>query len=424
MNRVGLYSSPVMPLLDTFLIALMVAVAFVWATLSAYVLTVQGRRRRVRATVSAAIAELGRADVERLPLADKVARIRQLLDGASRELIMHAATDGQTPSDAIDVLAAYLVERWGMTALERDAASHRTARDKWRRMKALQILAHREHARSIEFLAEAVDGSDSDLAAVALSLLGSSKNPDAAEILFDALKRRGHLASQVAVYLDRSPHHLAERLRTLLNDSDPVVRFWAATLLGRYLDVDGLERDLAALADDGDARVRKAAVLSLGQIGETFAGVVALRLLNDPVPFVRASAARALGTLGREDLAGEVAALLGDRDWWVRFAAKECLESLGAEVWPVLVRLLDDPDRFVRNGAAEVFQNLGVLDSFILMEAATDDPADAKIDMLRRISRAGGLRLTDSLLERAGATLGPRVRRLLETIGLEHVGAA
>ena len=97
---------------------------------------------------------------------------------------------------------------------------------------------------------------------------------------------------------------------------------------------------------------------------------------------------------------------------------------MGPDIWPVLVRLLDDADRFVRNGAAEVFQNLGVLDSFILMEAATDDPADRKIDLLRRIAAAGGLRLTDSLLERSGSRLGERVRHLLANIGLQHVGAA
>jgi len=96
---------------------------------------------------------------------------------------------------------------------------------------------------------------------------------------------------------------------------------------------------------------------------------------------------------------------------------------MGPDIWPLLVRLLDDPDRFVRNSAAEVFQNIGVLDSFIVMEAATADPADRKVDLLRRIAAAGGLRLTDSLLERAGK-LAPRIRHLLSTIGLEHVGAA
>src|SRR6478672_9487771 len=74
--------------------------------------------------------------------------------------------------------------------------SHGTRRDKWRRITALQILTRRDHARSIELLARAVDGADADVATVALSLLGASQNPDAVDILFGALTRRRHPASR------------------------------------------------------------------------------------------------------------------------------------------------------------------------------------------------------------------------------------
>ena len=94
---------------------------------------------------------------------------------------------------------------------------------------------------------------------------------------------------------------------------------------------------------------------------------------------------------------------------------------MGNDVWPVLVRCIDDQDAFVRNGAAEVFQNLGLLDNLIIIEAATDYPCEEKIDMLRRIKAAGGGRLTDSLIERVGPSVRPRVRRLLSTIGLQRV---
>jgi HEAT repeat protein len=291
-------------------------------------------------------------------------------------------------------------------------------------MTALRILGHLDQTLGLGLLARAVDEADEDIALVALAQLGRSNDPAAVTILIDALKRQLYPAARIAAQLDRSPQHLADRLRPLLDDADPVVRMWSATLLGRYPDVPGLERALAALAADADPRVRKAAMQSLGLIGDELATTTALRLLTDPAPFVRATAARALGMLDRPEHARDVTALLGDKDWWVRFAAKECLEMMGEEVWPVLVRLLDSPDRFVRNGAAEVFQNLGLLDSFILMEAASDEPAAAKIDMLRRITVAGGVRLTDSLVERAGAAMGLRVRQLLTTIGLEHVEAA
>jgi len=408
--------------LDILLIGLVVAALAVWAALSAYLLAAERSHASARAQVSALVVALDREEVR--GLADRAVIIRPLLANTPRELVMRAAADTRTPPDVVDVLAAHLVERWGLAALECDAARHRTMNGKRRRVMALRILFHLDHARATELLDRALDEPDADVASVALALLGESTDPAAAEILVDALRLRRHPRSRIAVHVDRSPQHLAAQLRPLLVDADPGVRRWAATLLGRYGDVDGLERELATAADDPDPRVRKAAVQSLGQVGDALAGVVALRLLHDPVAFVRAAAVRAVSRLDRQDLAADIAALLGDRDWWVRFAAKECLESMGPDVWPVLVRLLDDHDRFVRSGAAEVFQNVGVLDSFIVLEAASDVPAAGKIDLLRRIAAAGGLRLTDSLLDRAGPHLRPRVRRLLSTVGLEHVGAA
>jgi HEAT repeat protein len=407
---------------DSLLVAASVAAAFAWAALSLYVLTIERRRARARATLANAAAVLARDDVRRLPLDGRMTQVRPVLDGASREMVMHAAAAGTTPAGTFEVLTAYLVDRWGLDALARDARSHRTTRDKWRRMAALQILVRSDDPGSMALLASAVDDTDADVASIALSLLGGSADPEAVRILLGALRRQRHPGSRVAVQLDRSPQDLAPQLRPMLADADPVVRLWAATLLGRYLGVEGLEQDLAALADDADPRVRKAGVQSLGYVGDDLAAATALRLLVDPVPFVRATAARTIGKLDRLDLAEEIVLLLGDENWWVRFAAKECLEAMGTEVWPVLARSLEHPDRFVRNGAAEVFQNLGLLDSFIVMEAASDNPANAKIDMLRRIVVAGGLRLTDSLIERTSAVMGSRVRHLLATIGLQQVG--
>ena len=170
--------------------------------------------------------------------------------------------------------------------------------------------------------------------------------------------------------------------------------------------------------------MRKAAIQSLGKVGDSVATTMAMRLLRDPAPFVRAHAARALGELDRSRPPRRSPSCSRDSDWWVRAAAKQSLETMGSEVWPVLMRCLDHSDEFVRNGAAEVFQNLGILDSLIMLEAATDDPSHAKIDLLRRIAAAGGMRLTDSLIERAGPAAAPRVRQLLATMGLEQVGAA
>jgi hypothetical protein len=106
----------------------------------------------------------------------------------------------------------------------------------------------------------------------------------------------------------------------------------------------------------------------------------------------------------------------------VRLAVKESLQQLGDEVWSVLVPYLDHEDGFARNGAAEVLQNIGVLDSLIVLEAVTARPSTAKLEMLRKIASAGGTRMTAALLERVDARTRPRVRALLETLGLEPAG--
>jgi HEAT repeat protein len=275
----------------------------------------------------------------------------------------------------------------------------------------------------LELLALAAEQPDSDIATSAFALLGRMNDPRAGDILLDALTRRQHPASRVAVHLDRCPLDLASRLKPLLQHRDATIRFWAAILLGRYGE-PAVERALAAAADDGDPRVRKAAVESLSRVGDVLATTVAIRLLSDPVAFVRANAARALGRLEQSEAAAKVAPLLGDEDWWVRFAARQALEMMGTDVWRIVFPYLTHQDRFVRNGAAEVFQNLGLLDSLIMMEAASDDPSPQKIEMLRRIAAAGGVRLTEALVERAGPVVGVRVRQLLSMIGLQDVGAA
>ena len=412
-----------MPSLETLLAVTALIALGVWAALSIHLLMIQRRRIAARRLVSEAIALLEQPHVRSLSLAERIARVGSIASGASRELIMHATADRETPDAAFRALLGYLTDRWGLDTLLKDASTHASLRDKWRRVTALRILFRSNHTAILDLLARAVDEPDTDVADVALSLLGASHEPRAMDILFDALRAQRHPASRVAMHIEQSSQPIGRRLKAQLGDRDPVVRLWCATLLARYPE-EPIEADLAKLTDDADPRVRKAAIQTLGKVGDELAANRAQYLLNDPFAYVRAHAARALGELARADLADRVAPLLGDSDWWVRLAARESLEMMGSDVWPVLMRCLNHSDRFVRNGAAEVFQNLGVLDSLIVMEAATDNPGATKIDMLRRIAAAGGVRFTDSLVERAGPIVGPRIRNLLATIGLQHVGAA
>ena len=133
----------------------------------------------------------------------------------------------------------------------------------------------------MDLLARAVDESDIEVADVAFSLLGTSADPRAMDILFDALRRQRHSASRIAIHIEQSSRPIAARLKRHLDDPDPVIRLWCATLLARYPE-EQVERDLAVLTGDPDPRVRKAAIQTLGKIGDSVAADRALHLLADP----------------------------------------------------------------------------------------------------------------------------------------------
>jgi HEAT repeat protein len=412
-----------MPAIDFILPGVAAAAITVWAALSIHVLRIQRRRAAAETTLSAVLAALEVAQAENRPLDSRVSGLRSVLACASRELVMRAAADRTTPAHAVEPLEQYLVDRWGIDRVLADAASHRTRRDQWRRMTALKILFRMQHPHALTLLAAAVEDPDEAVARSAIAVLGTSSDREPAVLLVRALQSLRFTPATLAAQLEFSEAPVAGDLRSLLKDGNPVVRQYAAALLGRYVGERGLEQALLPLASDPDPRVRKAAIESLGTIGGDYAAGAAVALLADPVAYVRANAARAIASLGQIEHAAEVARLFADQDWWVRRAAKEALTQLGPDVWPVLVGMLRGSDRFARNGAAEVIQNLGLLDSLITMEAASDNPSPAKIDMLRHITEAGELRLTESLLQRAGPVLSPRLRQLLNRIGIDYVGA-
>ena len=318
-------------------------------------------------------------------------------------------------------LAEVIVARVGRTELEERSARPVHPRHNNRRIAAMHVLALAQTPGVTAVLARAVDDHDPEIVGASLALLGRVPDETAAAALIDALKHTKYSPSRIATYLDRFERPIGADLRPLLHHPDPNVRYWGATLLSRH-PVEGIERDLAALAADPAPLVRKAAVASLAQIGGPALASVARGLLADGTWFVRAHAARALAATGDAEVAEEIAPLLADREWWVRLAVKESLQQLGDEVWSVLVPYLDHQDGFARNGAAEVLQNIGVLDSLIVLEAVTAKPSTAKLEMLRKIASAGGTRMTAALLERVDARTRPRVRALLETLGLEPAG--
>ncbi len=215
--------------------------------------------------------------------------------------------------------------------------------------------------------------------------------------LIEALEEERAPRSRVAAQLDSLAPLPGSRLSQLLGDDRPAVRYWGAMLLARYPTIGSEE--LRGLTADVDPAVRRAALESLGTRADREALPRVVACLDDEVMFVRAHACRSAGAIGGVAVARRLVPLLGDEAWWVRDAAKETLSAFGKDVAAALVPALDSPDRFARNGAAEVLQDIGVVDS--LLRGSPRDP------LLDKIFAAGEAGLRRAAERRAEEDLVP-----------------
>jgi HEAT repeat protein len=374
-------------------------------------------------SVETARKKLGRTEFKTLSPSERSGYLQELLRDIPRRTIERVASSSFTPDWMAESFAVYLVDRWGIEVFVHRAQPRKGWVPKWRRIAALRILFHVGYEDILVLLENALRSGDRDLAGAAVVISAKIENSKAAQLLIDALVGGHYPASRIATHLDHFPIPISGLLRPLLRSPEAVVRFWGVTLLSRYKDLDGLDAEVSELGSDADARVRKASVETLGVLGGAHAAQTAVDLLQDENWFVRAHAARALGDLGRSDLAGVIAPLLADPEWWVRCAAKESLEAMAPESLEILVDCLDHPDRFARNGAAEVLQNTGYLDR-LLSEFAGGDPSPGKKEILRKAFVAGGVLLVDAVVGRGDAVSRSRFSAIVEELGLGEGGEA
>jgi len=241
------------------------------------------------------------------------------------------------------------------------AQRHRGEAGKWKRIQALRALA-REHDPSARPLLElALVDPDRDVVGAAVRALGDVTDDWAAELLVQALRENRYSRALAAAQLERRPDAIDGFLPSMVTDPDPTVRFWGATLLA--VTPRPAPDALIVLARDDDPNVRAAATESLGATGKKKALKVVRERLHDEAWFVRVHACRALGELGSPADAAALADMLGDSWWWVRAAAKDALRGWGLPAAGAVISQLESSDAFVRNGAAEVLQDIGFLDA-------------------------------------------------------------
>ena len=393
--------------LQPTLVGVFTAAGLTWLAVSAYAVGNRALFDRRRRSIGRALEPLELDALSRIPLAERTNTAQALLAALPRCAIEETAADTAARPLLAEALAAMALHGRGERRLVRAAAAHRGERGKWRRISALRVLARAEHPEGLPLLDRALRDPDPDVLDAAVAILGEIGNEQAARTLVEALRAGAYSRSRIAAQLDRFRLPILDLVRPLLGDADPKVRFWGAALAARYRGAPGLDDDVSRLAADLDASVRAAAVETLGAIGGPAALPACVRLLADPEWFVSAHAARAVGELRGVEAAERVAALLAHGQWWVRAAAKEALVSMGEAASQAVIPVLDHPDRFARNGAAEVLQNMGVIEEMIHGADVAQRHA-----LLEKIFAAGGVRLVAATLERADPARPETVGRL------------
>jgi HEAT repeat protein len=407
------------------------AVASLWLGFSGWV--VAGRVRydrssRRRASIERALTDPSLAT---LPPRERDAAVRDMLGRLPTLDVYRMTGNADLPPWVRELCGAHALEHIGLDRMLHDAMSHRGARRKWRRISALNALVYARPASIHGLLREALADADADVASAAASVLQRLGDRRAAEILIGGLRASRLPASRIAARLERFTIALEDLLKPLLTSPRPEARYWAVTLLRKYHDVGGLAESIVPLVDDADAPVRKAALLTLGALQAPDVVRLASWRLTDPAPFVRSAAIHALAQTGertpdrarRSALASSIAPALADRDWSVRTAAKDALVRLGPATWRAVAAQLSSDDRFARNGAAEVLQNLGVLDWTLRGIASGVRPSPEAVDVLKRALREGGVPMADAAMLRTKAEPIPAVQDLLKSLELEEAAS-
>ena len=396
------------------------ATVAVWTCVSAFVvvnrLLYDRRNRRLigiaRSLTDPAVASL--APLGRSPA------IRRILSRLSRRAVYRMVASTELPVSVTEICAAYTIERWGLPQMILDAKGQR-GRRKWRRISALFALGHIRAADSHDLLERALFDPDPDVAGAAAVILRRLGDDRSAAILVSALRGGSFPASRVATHLDQFPIPIHALLRPLLADPESEARYWAASLLSRYPDVDGLAGEIVLLVDDVSPQVRKAALATLGGVSSTAVIPAVERGARDPVAYVRSTAIRSLARYGmlesdispRRTFAASIAPSLADTVWEVRLAAKESLVDLGPVTWRETAAQLESVDEFARNGAAEVLQNLGLLDAAIAVIKSGTKPNADLLDMLARALHEGGQAMVDAADARSSPEVSHRIDALL-----------
>lgn len=252
----------------------------------------------------------------------------------------------------------------------------------------------------------------------------SSLIPDISMLLndFDPYVREAALES-LSMLSSTDPSSVDAVSAALAGSDDPDKRLYAAFLCGALRD----QERLSLLLTDEDARVRKAAVQGLSELGGGAALNHLILALTDENPEVRAAAADALGETEGEESFNALLIASRDEDSWVRCSAVRSLGKAGGiRSLPEIEAALTCPDGPVCLAALDALALIEGEESLELIRRAAagsdGDVVKAAIELLARRDDPWLEQVAESLLKHHHWDVrGTAVRILAERRGAAAV---
>lgn len=244
--------------------------------------------------------------------------------------------------------------------------------NRWRRIEAILSLGYAGDVSSLEIIKNGALDRNEDVAYYSLLALGLIKNVESGKILLELLKKKVFSPSKVISILESFPPAVADEAAKLMEDNDPVIRFWAGTLVAR-LGGERHSRKLETLTQDFSTDVRAMACGCLGAIGKKESKDALLKCLKDDSWRVRMNAVKSLSKLAGDETIGQIAGLINEDSLLVKETVKDAMASHIKAALPSIEKILSGGDELARKEAVEAIDISGYLPQ-LLKDAVSDDP--------------------------------------------------
>ncbi len=289
------------------------------------------------------------------------------------------------------------------------------------------VLGEAQCVDSTDFLLEGLSEPDPRLKQASIHALGRLQAISALDPLVESLKKESLDVREVAVRAlssigSRYGGETLEKLRPLLQDSDPEVRAMGTTILGK-LDSKGVTRLLSFAMKDDSAQVRRAAIRSIeGRAGTNQLQSLSLALTDEDSE-VRRLAAETLGGTESPDAAPALELALRDEDVWVRAAAVRALgRLLGSRARPRLESAAADPAGLVGIAVLETLFEIEPENILSFALRAMDHPDGEVVNIALKLAVRTGRRdwvppLVKRLLHHPNREVRLNFSRILAEIG-------